>query len=135
MMMSRKARVAAAAILAAVPIATPSTADAESSTGYCLSGTMADGTGVRAGSVAHNGYPLGTRLTITPSPTGQRRFVVRDRIGWGTELDFWLPSCGQAIAWGRRHVRVRVGWHRHRLRGTVKRITPGVVWRAMRFGV
>src|SRR4051812_9964795 len=50
---------------------------ATTSTGYCLPGRMADGTVVRAGSVAHNGYPLGTHLTITPSPTGRRRFVVR----------------------------------------------------------
>jgi 3D (Asp-Asp-Asp) domain-containing protein len=82
------------------------------STAYCLSGTMADGTGVRAGSVAHNGYPLGTRLYITPSPTGRRRWVVRDRIGWGTELDFWVPSCAQALSWGRRSVSARVGWPR-----------------------
>lgn len=80
------------------------------STGYCLNGTMADGTFTRPGSVAHNGYALGTRLWISPSPTGRRRFVVRDRIGWGTQLDFWTPSCQQAIQWGRRAVRVRVGW-------------------------
>jgi 3D (Asp-Asp-Asp) domain-containing protein len=86
------------------------------STGYCLRGTMADGTYTRAGSVAQNGYPLGTRLWITPSPTGQRRFVVRDRIGWGTQLDFWTPTCGQAIAWGRRVVHVHVGWPKLRAR-------------------
>jgi 3D (Asp-Asp-Asp) domain-containing protein len=86
------------------------------STAYCLHGTMADGSSTRAGSVAHNGYRLGTHLTITPSPTGRRRFVVRDRIGWGTQLDFWTSSCGEAIAWGRRTVRVRVGWRRHRAR-------------------
>lgn len=86
------------------------------STAYCLSGRMADGTGVRAGSVAHNGYPLGTQLTITPSPTGARRFVVRDRIGWGTQLDFWLPSCAAARAWGRRTVHVTRGWEAMRAR-------------------
>ena len=83
-----------------------------SSTAYCLRGTMADGTYTRAGSIAHNGYALGTRLWVRPSPTGRRRFVVRDRIGWGTELDFWLPSCSWAISWGRRAVRVRLGWPR-----------------------
>jgi 3D (Asp-Asp-Asp) domain-containing protein len=87
-----------------------SAAIASGSTAYCLNGTMADGTWTRAGSVAHNGYPLGTKLWITPSPDGRRRFVVRDRIGWGTELDFWTPSCGSAVAWGRRGVRVTVGW-------------------------
>lgn len=88
------------------------TAIAVVSTAYCLGGTMADGTGVRAGSVAHNGYPLGTHLTIDPSPTGRRRFIVRDRIGWGTELDFWTPSCASARAWGRRQVTIRLGWPR-----------------------
>ena len=60
--------------------------------------------------VANNFLPLGTKITVTASPTSRRRFVVRDRIGWGTQLDFWVPSCAQAIAWGRRTVRLRVGW-------------------------
>lgn len=77
------------------------------STAYCLSGTMADGTGVRWGSVASNQYPLGTVLEVRPAPAGQRRWVVRDRIGWGTQLDFWMPSCGAALGWGRRTVRIR----------------------------
>jgi 3D (Asp-Asp-Asp) domain-containing protein len=105
-----------AAIAAVVTAVTPAKALAETSTGYCLHGTMADGTYTRAGSVAHNGYPLGTRLTIKPSPTGQRRFVVRDRIGYGTQLDFWVPSCSTAISWGRRVVTVRVGWKRKKRR-------------------
>lgn len=86
------------------------------STAYCLHGRMADGSYTRAGSIAHNGYRLGTRVTVWPSPTGQRRFIVRDRIGWGTQLDFWLPTCGAAVQWGRRTVHVRRGWprrHRH----------------------
>ena len=82
------------------------------STAYCLSGRMADGSYVRAGSVAHNGYPLGTRVTVSPAFYGRRRFVVRDRIGWGTELDFWTGSCATALAWGRRTVFVRRGWRR-----------------------
>ncbi len=77
------------------------------STAYCLSGVMADGTGVRAGSVASNRYPLGTVLEVTPAPAGRRRWIVRDRIGWGTELDFWLPTCAAARTWGRRVVRLR----------------------------
>lgn len=80
------------------------------STAYCLGGTMADGSSVRAGSIAHNGYPLGTRVTVSPPFYGRRRFTVRDRIGWGTDLDFWTPSCGAAIAYGRRVIRVRRGW-------------------------
>lgn len=81
------------------------------STAYCLRGTMADGSYTRNGSVANNQYRLGTKLTISPSPTGRRFFVVRDRIGYGSQLDFWVPSCGQARQWGRRSVTVRVGWH------------------------
>jgi len=77
------------------------------STAYCLSGTMADGSQVRAGSVASNGFPLGSTLEIRPSPTGRRYFTVRDRIGWGTQLDFWLSSCSDARRWGRRTVRLR----------------------------
>lgn len=102
------------------------------STAYCLPGRMADGTHVRAGSIAHNGYRLGTRVTVWPSPTGRRRFVVRDRIGWGTELDFWLPTCARARAWGRRTVNVRVGWSSLRLRqrrirgGVSARLVPAV---------
>jgi 3D (Asp-Asp-Asp) domain-containing protein len=85
------------------------------STAYCLNGRMADGSQTRAGSVASNAYRLGTKLTISPSPTGRRFFVVRDRIGYGSQLDIWVPSCGQARTWGRRSVTVRVGWH-HRKR-------------------
>jgi 3D (Asp-Asp-Asp) domain-containing protein len=91
------------------------------STAYspCSSGSiMADGTHTRAGSVAHNGYPLGKRLTIWPSPDGRRRFTVRDRIGHGTEVDFWVADCQQAIQWGRRTVHIREGWFR--LRAKVK---------------
>ncbi len=82
------------------------------STAYCLHGRMADGTFVRPGSVASNDYRLGTKLTIRPSPTGRRRFVVRDRIGHGTQLDFWTSGCSAAVNWGRRTVSIKVGWHR-----------------------
>lgn len=84
------------------------------STAYCLNGTMSDGSQTRAGSVASNDYRLGTKLTISPSPTGRRFFVVRDHIGYGTKLDIWVPSCSQARQWGRRSVTVRVGWHHRR---------------------
>jgi 3D (Asp-Asp-Asp) domain-containing protein len=108
--MTRRAPVAIAA-LTLCGLANPAPAAATESTAYCLTGTMADGTHTRTGSLAHNGYPLGTRLWIRPSPTGRRRWTVRDRIGHGTQLDFWLPSCDTAITWGRRHVTVTVGWN------------------------
>lgn len=79
------------------------------STSYCLDGTMADGTHTRAGSAASNRHPLGTRLRLTrPGPGGRRTWIVRDRIGSGSELDFWRPSCAASRAWGRRHVAYRV---------------------------
>lgn len=76
------------------------------STAYCLRGTMSDGTFTRQGSVAMNMVPLGTHIRVSRSPTGKKFHTVRDHIGWGTQLDFWVPSCGQARAWGRRQVRV-----------------------------
>lgn len=90
-------------------------------TAYCQRGTMADGSYTRAGSVAHNGYALGTRLTVNG-----RRYVVRDRIGWGSELDIWMPSCAAAVVFGRRVVKVRRGWweRRGRARRPRKHLAP-----------
>lgn len=76
------------------------------STAYCLRGTMSDGTFTRPGSVAMNMVPLGTHIRVSRSPTGRKYHTVRDHIGWGTQLDFWVPTCWQARAWGRRTVRV-----------------------------
>ena len=100
------------------------------STAYCLSGTMADGSGVRVGSVANNWYPLGTKVTVSAAPLRTRRYVVRDRIGWGTQLDFWVPSCSMAIAWGRRTVRMRIGWphkKQHYKPLPVRHFKPGMI--------
>ena len=79
------------------------------STSYCLGGRMADGTLTRAGSAASNRHPLGTRIRLTrPGPGGRRTWTVRDRIGWGSELDLWQPSCASARSWGSRRVSYRV---------------------------
>lgn len=80
------------------------------STAYCLTGTMADGTYTRDRSVANNFYPLGTKLTIRPGFRGKIWFVVRDRIGWGSQLDFWSPSCYSARQYGRRMQTIQKGW-------------------------
>jgi 3D (Asp-Asp-Asp) domain-containing protein len=99
------------AVLAAclTPVAElPDTADA--ATAYCLNGTMADGTHTRSGSVANNSYRLGTRIRVSPPVFGIRRWIVRDRIGWGTTWDFWTPSCWQARQFGRRNIRITIGW-------------------------
>lgn len=85
---------------------------AASSTSYspCSSGAiMADGTRTRFGSVASNRHPLGTRIRLVGARFGGRRtFTVRDRIGSGSELDFWTSSCAAARRCGRRRVRYRV---------------------------
>lgn len=79
------------------------------STSYCLRGTMADGSQTRAGSVAMNSLPLGSKIRLVGRRFfGRRTFVVRDRIGYGSQLDFWAPSCSQSRQWGRRTVRFKV---------------------------
>lgn len=78
------------------------------STAYCLEGTMADGSRTRWGSAASNTLRLGTRIRVRPAPFGQREWIIRDRIGYGTPLDFWHSSCSAARAYGRRTVRVTV---------------------------
>lgn len=82
------------------------------STAYCQQGVMANGQYVHEGSVAMNDRPLGSRITVSPPFYGRRLFVVRDRIGYGSQLDFWTGSCTAALRWGRRNVRVRSGWPR-----------------------
>jgi 3D (Asp-Asp-Asp) domain-containing protein len=77
-----------------------------SSTAYCVRGRMANGRYVHTGAVAMNSVPLGTRVRVSRSPTGLRWHRVEDRIGYGSQFDFWVPSCAQARAWGRRTVRV-----------------------------
>jgi len=110
-----------AIILAVLTWPAKASAYTADSTSYCLSGTMADGSQVRWGSVASNWHPLGTRITLNgPAFYGLRRFVVRDRIGYGSELDFWAPNCGQSFSWGRRTVTYKIGW-RKRI-GRVERV-------------
>jgi 3D (Asp-Asp-Asp) domain-containing protein len=106
----KKRATAATIVAAAVPVKAqghaPETVHA-SSTAYspCSSGsTMADGTRTRWGSVASNWHALGTRIRLTRPILGRRLFIVRDRIGHGTQLDIWMPSCSGAVRYGRRAV-------------------------------
>lgn len=79
------------------------------STCYALRGTMADGSYTRHRSVAMNNLPLGSKIRLTGrSFYGYRIFYVRDRIGWGSELDFWSASNSTCTSWGRRTVTYRV---------------------------
>lgn len=101
----RKVILAAVAALAVLP----ATADAYTvhSTGYCLQGTMANGQYVHWGAVANNFLPLGARIKTSQSVYGRRYFRVKDRIGWGSQLDIWFPTCSQAYRWGRRTLTFR----------------------------
>ncbi len=65
---------------------------------------MADGHHVHPGAAAGNRWPFGTRLRIVE--TGQI-VTIEDRIGWGSDLDIWMPSCAQAITYGRREIEVQ----------------------------
>lgn len=79
------------------------------STAYCETGLMANGHRTFRGAVAANRYPLGTRLRVSDSPYGPGVFVVADRIGHGSSLDYAMPGdCAGARRWGRRDVRVEV---------------------------
>lgn len=73
---------------------------------------MANGRGVHVGAVASNRHRLGTLIKLSRRVwvDGRRKryFRVEDRIGWGTSLDFWMPSCGAALQYGRRGVSYRV---------------------------
>lgn len=80
-------------------------------TAYCLRGRTASGGNVRRGIVAADPrvLPLGTRIqlnagaysgTYTVADTGG---VVKGRI-----LDIWVPSCSEAMRFGRRSVSVSV---------------------------
>lgn len=77
------------------------------STAYspCSSGTiMANGQHTHWGAVANNFLPLGTRIRMDHRVRGRRWFTVEDRIGHGSQLDIFMPSCAAAIQWGRRQI-------------------------------
>lgn len=109
--MTRRILAALAALVVAVPTAQANHHRKRHrlvvhSTAYCFGGRMADGSWTRFGSVAMNMLPLGETIKLERprSIRGRRFFHVRDRIGWGSQLDFWLGwGCS---AWGRRTVTV-----------------------------
>lgn len=88
-----------------------SIAKAFSATAYCLKGRTAMGHGVRRGIVAADPrvLPLGTRISLNAgSYSGS--YLVADTGGAvkGRKLDIWVPSCSEAIRFGRRSVSVNV---------------------------
>jgi 3D (Asp-Asp-Asp) domain-containing protein len=40
---------------------------------------------------------------------GRGMVTVEDRIGWGTQLDIWMPSCAEADNYGRQEVEIARG--------------------------
>jgi 3D (Asp-Asp-Asp) domain-containing protein len=77
-------------------------------TSYCQGTVTASGQRPYVGEVANNMWPLGTRIVVSPPVWGLSRFVVEDRIGAYSQIDFYNPSCGAADDFGRRIERVRV---------------------------
>ena len=80
-------------------------------TAYCLKGRTASGAGVRRGIVAADPrvLPLGTRISMNAgSYSGS--YLVADTGGAvkGRKLDIWVPSCSEAVRFGRRSVTVAV---------------------------
>jgi 3D (Asp-Asp-Asp) domain-containing protein len=77
-------------------------------TSYCQGTITASGEAPYVGEVANNMWPLGTRVEVSPAVFGRRFFHVEDRIGYGSQIDFYNPSCQRAIQFGRRIERVSV---------------------------
>ncbi len=73
---------------------------------------MADGSPTSFGSVAMNILPLESEIKVVKPKNGffgRTIFVVRDRIGYGSQLDFWTPSESDCIDhWGRKTVEIQV---------------------------
>ncbi len=80
-------------------------------TAYCLKGITASGSRVRRGIVAADPrvIPLGTRIYINAGPYSGN-YTVTDTGGVikGRILDLWVPSCGEAVRFGRRNISVSI---------------------------
>jgi len=107
----RKALGILAAFFIAVPAAEGRTV---SSTAYCSPQPTAAGPAARFGWVAENSLPLRSVIRLTNPRHGifdrqtrryRIRFLVMDRIGSGSSLDFFIPWGSEShCAWGRRTV-------------------------------
>lgn len=92
------------------PVTSPETGSmkylgALSSTAYTHTGNnMANGEKPYEGAVACNLVPLGTKLYIE----GYGYFVVKDRIGHGSQLDIFMDTYDESIQFGRRTLKVYV---------------------------
>jgi 3D (Asp-Asp-Asp) domain-containing protein len=79
-------------------------------TSYCQGSITSAGIAPYLGEVAvvDGAFPLGTRIKVYPPVYGLTHFRVEDHIGWGSEMDFYNPSCSAAIDYGRRDETIRV---------------------------
>ncbi|MDQ3710974.1 MAG: 3D domain-containing protein [Acidobacteriota bacterium] len=84
-------------------------ANAFRATAYCLKGRMATGGSVRRGIVAADPrvLPLGSRIQLSAG-SYSGTYTVADTGGAvkGRILDIWMPSCVEAVRFGRRNVMV-----------------------------
>jgi 3D (Asp-Asp-Asp) domain-containing protein len=78
------------------------------STCYDQGTTTASGAHVFVGEVANNMFPLGTRIYLDRAVFGLREFIVDDRIGWGSQLDFYNPSATVCDEYGREGIGFRI---------------------------
>lgn len=80
-------------------------------TAYCLQGRTANGGGVRRGIVAADPrvLPLGTRIQIDAG-SYSGTYTVADTGGAvkGKVLDIWVPTCGEAVRFGRKSISVSI---------------------------
>ncbi len=80
-------------------------------TAYCLQGRTATGGGVRRGIVAADPrvLPLGTRIQVSAG-SYSGTYTVADTGGAirGKILDIWVPSCSEAVRFGRKTISVSV---------------------------
>jgi 3D (Asp-Asp-Asp) domain-containing protein len=70
----------------------------------------ANGTYVRDGIVANNGYPFGTQIRI-PELFGNKVFSVEDRMHWRVgynQFDIWFPTYEQAKKFGVKYAYVEI---------------------------
>ena len=78
-------------------------------TAYCLQGRTATGGSVRRGIVAADPrvLPLGSRIQLSAG-SYSGTYTVSDTGGAvkGRKLDIWVPSCSEAMRFGRRSVTV-----------------------------
>ena len=84
-------------------------ANAFRATAYCLKGRTASGGNVRRGIVAADPrvLPLGSRIQLSAG-SYSGTYTVADTGGAvkGRKLDIWMPSCVEAVRFGRRSVTV-----------------------------